>query len=137
MSETSTEQYNFTIVRGFAFSALFWLVIGLIVGLWIAFEMFNPALNLTPWLSFGRLRVVHTNGLGLGFGLAAIFSVSYYILQRLTRIPILFPRLAQVHLYQDRQGDSRSWSYRGGGQDPRRGFGRERQPDIIKTSRRA
>ena len=99
MSETSTEQYNFTIVRGFAFSALFWLVIGLIVGLWIAFEMFNPALNLTPWLSFGRLRVVHTNGLGLGFGLAAIFSVSYYILQRLTRIPILFPRLAQVHLY--------------------------------------
>ena len=99
MSEASTEKYNFAIVRGFAFSALFWLVIGLIVGLWIAFEMFNPALNLSPWLSFGRLRVVHTNGLGLGFGLAAIFATSYYILQRLTRIPILFPRLAQVHLY--------------------------------------
>ena len=82
MSETRSENYNFTIVRGFAFSALFWLVIGLIVGLWIAFEMFNPALNLTPWLGFGRLRVVHTNGLGLGFGLAAIFATSYYILQR-------------------------------------------------------
>lgn len=99
MSETSTEKYNFTIVRGFAFSALFWLVIGLIVGLWIAFEMFDPALNLTPWLSFGRLRVVHTNGLGLGFGLAAIFATSYYILQRLTRTPLPFPRLAQLHLY--------------------------------------
>ena len=99
MNETGSEKYNFAIVRGFAFSALFWLVVGLLVGLWIAFEMFNPALNLTPWLSFGRLRVVHTNGLGLGFGLAAIFATSYYILQRLTRIPLLFPRLAQAHLY--------------------------------------
>ena len=96
MSDTG---YNYRVVRGFAFSALFWLVIGLVVGLWIAFEMFNPALNLTPWLSFGRLRVVHTNGLGLGFGLAAIFAATYYMLQRLTRTPIAFPRLAQAHLY--------------------------------------
>jgi cytochrome c oxidase cbb3-type subunit 1 len=91
--------YNYRIVRGFAFSALFWLVIGLVVGLWMAVEMFYPALNLTPWLSFGRLRVVHTNGLGLGFALAAIFSTSYYILQRLNRVAIPFPRLAQAHLY--------------------------------------
>jgi len=39
--------YDYSIVRGFAFSALFWLVVGLVIGLWIAFEMFNPALNLT------------------------------------------------------------------------------------------
>ncbi len=96
MSDTG---YNYRVVRGFAFSALFWLVIGLVVGLWIAFEMFNPALNLTPWLSFGRLRVVHTNGMGLGFSLAAIFAATYYMLQRLTRTPIAFPRLAQAHLY--------------------------------------
>ncbi|NHQ60166.1 cytochrome C oxidase Cbb3 [Chlorobium sp. BLA1] len=91
--------YNYKTVRGFAWSAVFWLVIGLLVGLWIAFEMFNPALNITPWLSFGRLRVVHTNGLGLGFALAGIFSASYYMLQRLTRAPLAFPRLAQAHLY--------------------------------------
>ena len=91
--------YNYRVVRGFAFSALFWLVIGLVVGLWMAVEMFYPALNLTPWLSFGRLRVVHTNGLGLGFALAAIFAASYYILQRLNRIALPFPRLAQAHLY--------------------------------------
>jgi len=96
MSDTG---YNYRVVRGFAFSALFWLVIGLVVGLWIAFEMFNPALNITPWLSFGRLRVVHTNGMGLGFSLAAIFAATYYMLQRLTRTPIAFPRLAQAHLY--------------------------------------
>ena len=91
--------YDYQVVRGFTFSALFWLVIGLVVGLWIAFEMFNPALNITPWLSFGRLRVVHTNGLGLGFGLAGIFAASYYILQKLARTPLVFPRLARVHLY--------------------------------------
>ncbi|WP_198935408.1 cbb3-type cytochrome c oxidase subunit I, partial [Chlorobium sp. KB01] len=91
--------YNYKTVRGFAWSAVFWLVIGLLVGLWIAFELFNPALNITPWLSFGRLRVVHTNGLGLGFALAGIFSASYYMLQRLTRSPLAFPRLAQAHLF--------------------------------------
>lgn len=91
--------YDYEIVPGFTFSALFWLIIGLVVGLWIAIEMFNPALNLTPWLSFGRLRVVHTNGLGLGFGLAGIFAASYYILQKLTRTPLVFPGLAKVHLY--------------------------------------
>ena len=91
--------YDYQIVRGFTFSALFWLITGLVVGLWIALEMFNPALNLTPWLSFGRLRVVHTNGLGLGFGLAGIFAASYYMLQKLARTPLVFPGLAKVHLY--------------------------------------
>ena len=91
--------YDYQVVRGFTFSALFWLIVGLIVGLWIAFEMFYPALNITPWLSFGRLRVVHTNGLGLGFGLSGIFATSYYILQKLTRTPLVFPRLARAHLY--------------------------------------
>ena len=91
--------YNDSIVSGFAFSALFWLIIGLLVGLLIAAQMFMPALNLAPWLAFGRLRVVHTNGLGFGFGLAGIFACVYYMLQRLTKTPIAFPRLARFHLY--------------------------------------
>ncbi|NOZ24591.1 MAG: cytochrome C oxidase Cbb3 [Nitrospirae bacterium] len=91
--------HDYSVVRGFAYSALFWLIIGLVVGLWLAAEMFYPRLNLTPWLSFGRLRVVHTNGLAFGFALAGIFSCTYYMLQRLTRTPIAFPRLARFHLY--------------------------------------
>lgn len=91
--------YNYNVVKGFAFSALFWLVVGLLVGLWIAAEMFYPKLNLTPWLSFGRLRVVHTNGLAFGFGLGGIFACTYYMLQRLTRTPIAFPGLARLHLW--------------------------------------
>ena len=90
---------NHSVVNGFAFSAVFWLVVGLLVGLWLAAEMFHPALNLTPWLSFGRLRVVHTNGLIYGFALAGIFACSYYMLEKLTRTPLAFPRLARAHLY--------------------------------------
>ncbi len=88
-----------SIVMGFAWSSLFWLVVGLIVGLWAAAEMFAPALNLTPWLAFGRLRVVHTNGIIFGFALAGIFSCSYFMLEKLTRSPLAFPRLARGHLY--------------------------------------
>lgn len=87
-----------SVVMGFAWSALFWLVVGLLVGLWAAAEMFAPALNLTPWLSFGRIRVVHTNGVIFGFTLAGIFSCSYYMLEKLTRSPLAFPRLARIHL---------------------------------------
>ena len=61
------------VVRGFALSAVFWLIIGLVVGLWLAAEMVYPELNMAPWLAFGRLRVVHTNALVFGFALAGIF----------------------------------------------------------------
>ncbi|PWB62530.1 MAG: cytochrome C oxidase Cbb3 [Deltaproteobacteria bacterium] len=88
-----------SVVKGFIFSAVFWLLVGLLVGLWIAAEMIFPSLNLTPWLSFGRLRVVHTNGLIYGFTLSGIFACSYYMLEKLTRTPIAFPRLARAHLY--------------------------------------
>ncbi len=87
------------IVRGFAYSSLFWLIVGLAAGLWLAAEMIWPGLNLAPWLTFGRLRVVHTNGLVYGFALAGIFACSYFILEKLTRAPIAFPRLARAHLY--------------------------------------
>jgi cytochrome c oxidase cbb3-type subunit 1 len=93
------EAQNHSVVKGFLFSAVFWLIVGLLVGLWIAAEMLFPKLNLAPWLSFGRLRVVHTNGLIYGFTLAGIFACSYYMLEKLTRTSLAFPRLARAHLY--------------------------------------
>jgi len=87
------------IVRGFVLSSLFWLIVGLIVGLWVAAEMSFPALNLTPWLAFGRLRVVHTNGLIFGFAIAGIFACTYYMVEKLTRAPLAFPGLARFQLW--------------------------------------
>ena len=91
---------NGSIVSGFAFSALFWLVVGLLVGLWTAAEMAYPALNLAPWLAFGRLRVVHTNGIIFGFALAGIFACSYFLLEKLTRAPLAFPAIARAKLWR-------------------------------------
>ncbi len=87
------------VVRGFVLSALFWLIVGLLLGLWLAAEMLFPSLNLAPWLAFGRLRVVHTNGLIFGFALAGIFACSYFMLEKLTRTPLAFPRLAKAKLW--------------------------------------
>ena len=61
--------------------------------------MWMPSANIAPFFTFGRMRVVHTNGLAFGLGIGAIFGLSYYITMRLTKRPLLFPRLARVHLY--------------------------------------
>ncbi len=87
------------IVMGFTLSAIFWLIVGLLVGLWLAAEMVFPALNFAPWLAFGRLRVVHTNGLTYGFAVAGIFACSFYMLEKLTRAPLAFPALARLQLW--------------------------------------
>ncbi len=92
-------RYDYRTVEGYILSAIVWAVVGLVVGLLISVQMFAPALNFAPWASFGRLRTVHTNILGFGLGVGAIFGLSYYILMRLTRRPLLFPRLARVQLW--------------------------------------
>jgi cytochrome c oxidase cbb3-type subunit I len=95
---TEGERGN-AIVRGFILSSLFWLIVGLVVGLWVAAEMLFPSLNFTSWLAFGRLRVVHTNGIIFGFTIAGILACSYYMVEKLTRAPLAFPGLARVQLW--------------------------------------
>jgi cytochrome c oxidase cbb3-type subunit 1 len=91
--------YDHQTVQGFILSAIFWGVVGILIGLLIAAQMPFPQLNVAPWLTFGRLRPVHTNGLAFGLGVGAIFGLSYYIVMRLTKRPLLFPRLARVQLW--------------------------------------
>jgi cytochrome c oxidase cbb3-type subunit 1 len=95
---TGGERGN-SIVKGFALTSVFWLIVGLLAGLWLAAEMIFPALNLAPWLAFGRLRVVHTNGLIYGFTIPGIIACGYYMLEKLTRSPLAFPRLARFQLW--------------------------------------
>ena len=54
--------YNYKVVRQFAVMTVVWGVVGMLVGVLIAAQLAWPALNFdTPWLSFGRLRPLHTN----------------------------------------------------------------------------
>jgi cytochrome c oxidase cbb3-type subunit 1 len=86
-------------VQGFILSSIFWGVVGLVIGMLIATQMFTAAANFPPYLTFGRLRAVHTNGLAFGLGVGAIFGLSYYILMRLCRRPLAFPKLARAQLW--------------------------------------
>jgi cytochrome c oxidase cbb3-type subunit 1 len=95
------DDYNYDnqTVKGFIVSSIFWGVVGIVIGLWISVQMWMPSLNFPPYFTFGRLRVVHTNGLAFGLGIGAIFGISYYIIMRLCRRPLLFPKLARFHLW--------------------------------------
>ncbi|HIJ59420.1 MAG TPA: cytochrome C oxidase Cbb3 [Nitrospirae bacterium] len=92
-------QFDNQTVNGFIVSSIFWGVVGIVIGLWISIQMWAPSWNIPPYFTFGRLRVVHTNGLAFGLGLGAIFGIFYYITMRLTKRPLMFPKLARFHLY--------------------------------------
>jgi cytochrome c oxidase cbb3-type subunit 1 len=92
-------RYDDRTVLGFILSAIAWGVVSLLVGMLIATQMFLPSANVAPYLTFGRLRPVHTNGLAFGLGVGAIFGLSYFIVMRLCKRPLLFPRLARVQLW--------------------------------------
>ncbi|MDO4782170.1 MAG: cytochrome-c oxidase, cbb3-type subunit I [Capnocytophaga felis] len=78
--------YDNKIVRKFLFATLFWGVIGMVVGLWLAYLFLFPTMsNEIPWLSFGRLRPLHTNAVIFAFVGNAIFAGVYYSLQRLLK----------------------------------------------------
>ena len=88
-------EYEITIVRLFTLMAVFWGIIGMTVGVFIASQLAWPALNFdTSWLSFGRLRPLHTNAVIFAFGGSALFATSYYIVQRTCKTRLFAPYLA-------------------------------------------
>ncbi len=77
------EQYNYDIVRKFTVMSLVWGVLGMSAGLYAASELAWPFLNFDiPYITFGRLRPVHTTLVIFGFGGCALFATSYYVVQR-------------------------------------------------------
>ena len=77
-----TETYNYKVVRQFAIMTVVWGIVGMLVGVLIAAQLIWPDLNLAPWLSYGRLRPLHTNAVVFAFGGSALFATSYYVVQR-------------------------------------------------------
>ncbi len=60
-----------------------WGVVGFLAGVYIAFQLAYPALNLgLPWTTFGRLRPLHTSAVIFAFGGNALIATSFYIVQR-------------------------------------------------------
>jgi len=92
---TNTETYNYKVVRQFAIMTIVWGIVGMSVGVLIASQLAWPALNFdVPWLTFGRLRPLHTNAVIFAFGGCALFSTSYYVVQHTCHAKLAFPALA-------------------------------------------
>ncbi|WP_406672345.1 cytochrome-c oxidase, cbb3-type subunit I, partial [Natronospira sp.] len=91
----STPNYNEKVVRQFAVATVVWGVVGMLVGVWIAAQLIWPALNFdTAWLSYGRLRPLHTNAVIFAFGGSALFATSYWVVQRTCGVRLISDRLA-------------------------------------------
>ncbi len=87
--------YNDKVVRQFALATVFWGVVGMLVGVIIAAQLTWPALNLgLEWLSFGRLRPLHTNAVIFAFGGCGLFAASYYVVQRTCQVRLFCDGLA-------------------------------------------
>ncbi len=89
------ETYNDKVVRQFAVMTLVWGIVGMAVGVFIAAQLYWPALNFDiPWLSYGRLRPLHTNAVIFAFGGSALFATSLHVVQRTSHARLISDRLA-------------------------------------------
>jgi len=87
--------YNYKVVRQFCVAAVLWGVVGMLVGVIIAAQLLWPELNFDiPWLSYGRLRPLHTNAVIFAFGGCSLFATSYYVVQRTCQVRIVSDSLA-------------------------------------------
>jgi len=94
-SNTSAVDYNFDVVRQFTVMTVIWGLFGTLVGVLIAAQLIWPALNFdTPWLTYSRLRPLHTNAVIFAFGTSALFATSYYVVQRTCQIRLFGGKLA-------------------------------------------
>ncbi len=94
-SATSQPVYDEKVIRWFALITLFWGIVGFLVGIVIALQMAFPELNFEPYLTFGRLRPLHTSAVIFAFGGNALFATSYYVVQRTCRTPLFSNFLAE------------------------------------------
>ncbi|WP_323773120.1 cytochrome-c oxidase, cbb3-type subunit I [Alcanivorax sp.] len=91
----ASPDYNYKVVRQFTVMSVVWGIVGMAVGVFIAAQLAWPALNFNiPWLSFGRLRPLHTNAVIFAFGGSALMGTSYYVVQRTCSAVLAFPKLA-------------------------------------------
>src|SRR5690606_37523289 len=87
--------YNYKVVRQFAVMTVVWGVVGMLVGVWIAAQLAWPQLNMDiPWITYSRLRPLHTNAVIFAFGGSALFATSYFVVQRTCQVPLFAPKLA-------------------------------------------
>ena len=98
---SSASPYNDGIVRLFTLASVFWAIAGLSVGVLIALQLTFPQLNFEPYLTFGRLRPLHTSAVIFAFGGNVLIGTSYFVVQR----------TCQTRLWNDGMAFFTFWGY--------------------------
>lgn len=92
--------YDNKIVRNFAIATAVWGIVGMLVGIIVASQLFEPYFNFnSKYVTFGRLRPLHTNAIIFAFIGNAIFMGVYYSLQRLTKARMYSDALSKIHFW--------------------------------------
>jgi len=92
--------YDNKIVKQFGIATVAWGVVGMLVGLIVATQLFYPALNLNlQYTTFGRIRPLHTNAVIFAFVGNAIFMGVYHSLQRLCKARMYNDLLSKIHFW--------------------------------------
>jgi cytochrome c oxidase cbb3-type subunit I/II len=95
-----TVRYDEKIVKSFLIATLFWGTIGMAAGVLLALQLADWRFNFDlKWLSFGRLRPVHTNAVVFAFAGNAIFAGVYYSIQRLLKTRLYSDTLSRIHFW--------------------------------------
>ncbi len=90
-----TGTYNDKVVRQFAVATVLWGIVGMLVGVIIAAQLYWPTLfEGIPFLSYGRLRPLHTNAVIFAFGGCALFATSLQVVQRTCHTRLISDKLA-------------------------------------------
>ncbi len=95
-----TFQYDNRTVRDFGVATIIWGIVGMLVGVIIATQLFWPRLNLgLPFTTFSHLRPLHTNAVIFAFVGNAMFMAIYYSLQRLCKARMWNDTLSRINFW--------------------------------------
>jgi cytochrome c oxidase cbb3-type subunit I/II len=98
-SAKTTIEFNDKVVRQFMHASIIWGIVGMLVGVIVALQLNFHQLNLASWLSFGRLRPLHTNAVIFAFVGNMMFCGVYYSTQRLCKARMASDFLSALHFW--------------------------------------
>ncbi len=88
MNPSNALSYDYTVAKLFMFATILFGIVGMVIGVLIAFQMAYPDLNYLAgeYATFSRLRPLHTSGVIFGFMLSGIWATWYYVGQRVLKV---------------------------------------------------
>jgi cytochrome c oxidase cbb3-type subunit 1 len=95
LSTTNDQTYSDRVVTTLVLLAIAWSIVGMTAGVWAAAQLVWPTLDFgQSWLSYGKVRTLHTNAVIFGFGVTALMGTAFYSVQRTSHVRLFAPGLA-------------------------------------------